>query len=274
MLRIDTHYHASLHWWEPIEVFIFHMDRCNVDKGVLIQFIGEYDNSYLLESVKRYPGRLTAIAYVDVASPTAIEDMERVWHAGAAGFRMPLPQPATLAKPHALWRKAQQLGSVVSVVGTTSQFASLEFEEAVRAVPDLPIVIEHMGVLNRLITAGHGADNDVPVPPYEEYRRVMELGKYPNVYIKVTGFSEYMPRPKVFSGPAFDLAKAPPFIDMCVDAFGAERMMVGTDPSSSCREGYGNVWSDVELYLTRFSPAEQAAILGKTADQLFPFPTL
>jgi L-fuconolactonase len=63
----------------------------------------------------------------------------------------------------------------------------------------------------------------------------------------------------------------PPFIDMCVDAFGPDRMMVGTDPSSSVREGYANVWGNLQTYLTKFSRSEQDAILGGTAARLFTF---
>jgi L-fuconolactonase len=271
MLRVDAHYHASAKWWEPVEVFLFHMDRCQVDKGVLIGFSGEFDNTYLVECTQRFPARLAAIGLVDLASPTVEQDMEYWFAQGVAGFRMPLHVPATLREPLTGWRKAEALGAVVSVTGTTAQFASPEFEQAIGSVPDLPVIIEHMAVVNRLVTAGHGGDNASPQPPYEEYRKVMELGRYPNIYIKVTGFAEYMPRPARFADRAFDLAQAPPFIDMCVEAFGAEHMMVGTDPSSSCREGYGNVWADVQEYLIRFSPAQQAAILGETADRIFPF---
>jgi L-fuconolactonase len=271
MIRVDTHYHASAKWWEPVEVFLFHMDRCQVDKGVLVQFIGELDNSYLVDCARRFPGRLAAIGLVDLAGPAVEQDMEYWLGQGVAGFRMPLPQVATLQEPLTGWRKAEALGAVVSVAGTTTQFASPEFERTVRSVPGLPVIIEHMAVVNRLVTAGHGADNDNPRPPYEEYRTVLELGRYPNVYIKVTGFAEFMPRPGHIASRAFDLAQAPPFIDMCVEAFGADRMMIGTDPSSSCREGYANVWAYLEEYLTRFSPAQRAAILGETADRVFRF---
>jgi L-fuconolactonase len=58
MLRVDAHYHASAKWWEPVEVFLFHLDRCHVDKGVLVQSAGEFDDSYLVECVRRFPAIL------------------------------------------------------------------------------------------------------------------------------------------------------------------------------------------------------------------------
>jgi hypothetical protein len=99
MLRVDAHYHASTKWWEPVEVFLFHMDRCQVDKGVLIQFAGELDNTYLVECTRRFPDRLAAIGLVDLAAPAVEQDMEYWFAEGVAGFRMPLPRPATLREP-------------------------------------------------------------------------------------------------------------------------------------------------------------------------------
>lgn len=270
-MRIDTHYHASPYWWEPVEVFLFHMDRSDVDAGVLVQALGEYDNAYLADCVRRYPDRLAAIGLVDLDGGQVEQEMRRWFDAGLAGFRMALPQESTLREPFVGWQTAGTLGAVVSVVGTTRQLADPAFAQVVRTFPDVLVVIEHLGVLGRLVTAGHGGDNDVPQPPYTEYREVLALSENPNVYIKVTGFAEYMPRPRRFAGRAFDLATAPPFVDMCIEAFGADRMMVGTDPSSSVREGYANVWRDVAEYLTRFSAAEQAAVLGGTAARLFGF---
>jgi L-fuconolactonase len=268
---IDTHYHASPHWWEPVEVFLFHMDRCGISKGVLVQAIGEFDNSYLLQCRQRFPERIASVGLVNREDPATPKEMERLVREGMAGFRLSLVDGKVLAKPHTLWRQAEDLGVVVSVVGTTDQYASAAFAEVVKSFPRLKIIIEHLGVVGRLQTGGHGGDNQIPQPPYAQYRRLLELATSPNVYIKVPGFGEMMPRPRVFHGPAFDLTQVPPFIDMCVDAFGPDRMMVGTDPSSSVREGYANVWGNLQTYLTKFSRSEQDAILGGTAARLFTF---
>ena len=120
---------------------------------MLVQFTGELDNAYLVERSCRFPERLAAIGLVDLAGPAVERDMEYWFAEGVAGFRMPLPLTATLREPLTGWRKAAEaLGAVVSVVGTTTQFASLEFENAVRSVPGLPVIIEHMAVVNRLVT--------------------------------------------------------------------------------------------------------------------------
>jgi L-fuconolactonase len=267
---IDTHYHASLEWWEPVEVFLFNMDRAGVDKGVLIAAMGAYDNSYLLECVTRFPDRLKAIGLVDPGDPAAPERMSELMDRGLAGFRFTLIDERTLAD-RALWQRAAELDAVVSVVGTTQQLASHAFAEVVRAFPQLRVVLEHGGVVGHLQTGGHGGENQLPQPPYTDYRKVLGLADIGRVYVKVPGFGEMMARPKVFAGAAFDVEQAPPYIDMCIDAFGADRMMVGSDPSSSVREGYVNVWRYLGQYLDRFGPERKTAVLGRTAQSLFGF---
>ena len=45
---IDAHCHASLYWYEPVEVPSPQMDLNGVDQAVLIQIIGWFDNSHSL----------------------------------------------------------------------------------------------------------------------------------------------------------------------------------------------------------------------------------
>jgi L-fuconolactonase len=44
MATVDTHCHVSLSRFEPVETLLFQMDTYGVDKAVLVQHGGEYDN--------------------------------------------------------------------------------------------------------------------------------------------------------------------------------------------------------------------------------------
>jgi L-fuconolactonase len=46
MAIVDTHCHASPYWYAPVESLLDEMNRSRVDKAVLIQIGGIYDNSY------------------------------------------------------------------------------------------------------------------------------------------------------------------------------------------------------------------------------------
>jgi L-fuconolactonase len=113
---------------------------------------------------------------------------------------------------------------------------------------------------------------DSDPPPYDLFTRALALAEQPNVYMKVHGLGEMMTRPAPMRHPPFDLDRVPPFIDMAIDAFGADHLMLGTDsPPCSHREGYANVVGWLRAYLARRSRAEQDAILAGTAQSLFTF---
>ena len=78
MTIVDTHCHAGLSWFEPIEMLLTQMNANDVDKAVLIQHGGTYDNSYLFECSRRFEGRFAVVVIVDepvsiVPNPEVIE---------------------------------------------------------------------------------------------------------------------------------------------------------------------------------------------------------
>ena len=81
-------------------------------------------------------------------------------------------------------------------------FASPNFEEVCRDLPDLTIVIEHL--------KSGGQDT---APPRDRYRKVLSLARYPNTYMKVVGFGEMCPRPMPCRQP-FPFEDVPPLTEM------------------------------------------------------------
>ena len=69
MTVVDTHTHAGVNWFEPVEMLLHQMTLNQVDHAVLIQHgrpeHGTYDHSYLYECVKRFPGKFKVIVIVD-----------------------------------------------------------------------------------------------------------------------------------------------------------------------------------------------------------------
>ena len=276
MLTIDTHLHTSDNRFEPIEVALFQMDRHGVDKAVLTpsRFVhdplrGTYDNDYMLECVRRYPGRFSMLCAVDITQPDALDTLAGWAAKGAEGVRFYAHERSTGSDPLAIWSQASDLGMVVSCAGTTEATGSDDFRRLVEALPDLPIIIEHLGVMGELTKIREWAN---PEPPYTDFKKVLALSAFPNVYMKIPGLGEFMPMPIPFRVPLFDFDEMPPFIDMAIEAFGAHRLMLGSDfPPVSSREGYRYVWQYLREYLARRSTSEQEAIFGGTAASLFQF---
>ena len=260
MIIVDTHCHAGRNWFEPVELLIHQMDTNGVDKAVLVQHRGTYDNSYLLECARRFPGRLAVVAMVDTESPDAPAALERWAGQGANGVRLESHQRSPGPDPFALWKKAEELGMVVSCQGTGGQFASDEFAELVAAVPRLTIVIEHLA----------GATTETRLP-YTLFKKALRLAQYPSTYIKVPGLGEISQRPPVLQNH-FALDLTPPLIELAYNAFGPRRMMWGSDyPPVSGREGYRNALNGVMEYPALRNPDDLEWVMGRTALGIFDF---
>ena len=274
MIIVDTHTHAGQNWFEPVEMLVHQMNLNSVDKAVLIQHgrpeTGGYDHTYLFECVERFPGRFAVVVIVDVKLPDAEQTLEEYASRGAVGVRLNPIQRSPGDDPLAIWRKASELGLVVSLMGSQEHTGSDEFRALVGQLPDLPIVIEH------LAGGGQGVafprSQEGPQPPYTAYRRALELADYPNTYIKVHGLGEISARPPVlpakYDFDFFDFT--PPLIKMARDAFGPRRMMWGSDyPPVSQREGYRNALRGVMDNPAFDSQEDREWVMGKTALSVF-----
>ncbi|MBI2858990.1 MAG: amidohydrolase family protein [Chloroflexi bacterium] len=261
MIIVDTHCHASPYWHEPVESLLFHMNMNRVDKATLIQYLGQYDNQYMLECERRFPGRFCTVVIVDTDLPDAPATLKRWLKAGAQGIRLRGTTRSPGSDPMAIWRVCNELHLPVSCGSTEDEFASDQFYRLAEAVPDAPIIIEHLGHVSP----------EEPLP-YATFRRVLRLAKLPNVYIKVGGLGEICPRPYPFRQPFYS-AGVPPFIKMAYEAFGPRRMTWGSNYSPCGKlEGYRNTLEYVIEHLGTFCPREDFEwVMGKTARSLFRF---
>ncbi len=94
--------------------------------------------------------------------------------------------------------------------------------------------------------------------------RMRELGRRENVWCKLSGmvteadWSKWTPE------------TLRPYLDVAVEAFGAERLMAGSDwPVCLVASGYGQWFEVLRKYFAGFSEAEQAAVFGGTATTVY-----
>jgi len=270
---VDAHCHASPCWYEPVESLLHQMDHNGVDHAVLVQIRGQTNNDYLFECVRRYPDRFVPVVLVDPTRPGAERELERLAGRGARGVRLEATARSAGDDPGdhpgddprddglAVWRKAAQLGLPVSTRGSSADYAADEFAQLVQAMPDLTVIIEHLG--SRSYPQGD-------VAPYETRRRALSLARFPNVYVKVGGLGEFCTRAMPVTEPFPFEEPIPPFIEMAYRAFGAERMMWGSDfPPVSHREGYSNALRFTLDQFAAKSAEERSLIFGGVARRLF-----
>lgn len=264
MMIVDTHCHAGVNWFEPVELLLYQMDRNSVDKAVLIQYWGMYHNRYLLDCLQRFRGRLAAVVSVDVSQPDALTILEGLAReGGVVGLRLKPTDRSPGTDPLAIWRKAGELGLAVSCYTVNvDETGDPEFHRLVEAVPKTTIVLEHVAGVH--LRHHHGHPDSVN-PPYPGFRAAMGLAKYPNAYVKFSGLGEYSTRRPRFK-PEFGFDDAPPMLEMAYKAFGPRRLMWGSDfPPVSGREGYRNALLGPMNHGVFASEDEKEWAFGKTA---------
>jgi len=260
---IDAHCHASPQWFEPVGPLLYQMDANGVDKAVLTQVLGQFDNSYQQQCVADHGGRLASVGAVDAARDDAA-DLVRHWAGqGMAGLRLRPEVRSTGADPLAVWRVAAECGLAISCGGAAAQFLTADFAALAQEFPQMPLVLEQLGGWTR--PDCDRADST--------WQGILGLARLPNVSVKVPTLGQIAPRqigkPLPATGPVLDHAPGAILIE-ALEAFGAERLLWGSDyPVVSSREGYANAlnWTRA-LFATR-PAAEVRAIFGGNAQRIF-----
>jgi L-fuconolactonase len=91
-----------------------------------------------------------------------------------------------------------------------------------------------------------------------------ELGLRQNVWCKVSGLATEA------DWKNWTPETLRPYLDATVDAFGAERLMVGSDwPVCLLATGYGRWFEVLREYFVGFTETEREAIFGETAVNVY-----
>jgi L-fuconolactonase len=162
--------------------------------------------------------------------------------------------------PLAVWRTAARLGLPVSCVGRWPDLTSPAFAELLHALPELVVVLEHLG-------AGPEPDRD------DEARAgrhaVFGLARFPGVHLKVPGLGEFSAR-RVGDGDDPFVRPVPDLLGRAYECFGAARLMWASDfPPVATREGYGNALRLCRAEFAHLPADDQHLIFGGTAQAVF-----
>src|SRR5262249_12535227 len=159
-----------------IEEIVDVMERHGVDRMVLVQvrYYG-WDNRYLADCLRRYPGRFAAQGLLAPRDPAVPQQLERlVREDGFSGIRLSpsyhaeaswLGSPASFP----LWRKAEGLGAVFNFLIREEQLP--ELAEMAERFPGVRVIVDHMGYPD--ITRGRPEN-------------LLARARLPYVYLKVT----------------------------------------------------------------------------------------
>ena len=120
------------------------------------------------------------------------------------------------------------------------------------AVPDLPLVIDHIGKPN------------IAQRQWEDWVAAMaSAAAFPQMYCKLSGMITE-------AGGNWKPADLKPYVEKTIDLFGVDRVMFGSDwPVCLLAGSYGDVLGALQECIAGLSAAEKAKVLGENAKRIY-----
>ena len=212
----------------------------------------------MADCLRRFPGKFAAIGLIDRQAPDAPDQLQRlVEEEGFSGLRIHTSRPddpSEWAAPDQdrIWRRAEELGSSFIVHGPAALLPALE--PIIARFPGVKVALDHIG--------GAPTDED---PPYPVLGIVLNLARYPNVYVKLSPQAHKSDRPY----PHEDTF---PTFQRLLDAFGPQRLMWGTNfPGVLKGVGYLRSLEMFSKHMVLFGAEEREWLFHRTAESLWRF---
>jgi len=182
------------------------------------------DNQWILDLVRHDRFYTFFVGNLEIGAPTFARDLARFARdrrfVGIRGYLTGPAEGITLSPAQlASLRDLARRGMTLDIISRGTKNPKDQVQALCTAVPDLRIVIDHLG----------GAKGPPPVDPtWElEIRRLADV--CPNLHMKFSSFYDmYAPGDVVFPSPT-DLAAYQAHFDVLMTAFGAERLIWGSN---------------------------------------------
>ena len=238
------------------EMLLDLMRANQVARTVLIQVIHyRWDNRFLASVLRRYPGLFQGVCRVNPEDPNAPDELRRLTE--EQGFRGVRLSPAAgpegdwIRGPRMspLWRRCAQLRVPMTLLIPVERLPDVH--PLIEANPDLQVVIDHVA--------------DCPAGDSAKLKLLLDLARYPKVFVKISHMWSV-------SQTTFPYPDAALQVRQLVAAFGADRLMAGTDwPVSLKFLSYSGAVDLFRNHLSFLSAEQHQAILSGTVQRVWPF---
>jgi predicted TIM-barrel fold metal-dependent hydrolase len=228
------------------------MDGAGVARAVLVQGVGAYgyDNRYAADAAEADPARFASACAIDVEAADAVERL-RFWIAerGMTGLRLfalSREGPSWLAEASVdpVWNAARSLGARIIVTLLPHQLD--ELDRALQRHPGTLVSLDHCAFAL--------GDPDTR-------SRLFELAAHPGLHLKLTTHN--------LDEAIEHEGSARPLVGALVEAFGAARLMWGSDFCQIHDRPYAALVDLARNACADLAPAHRAAILGGNTDRIW-----
>lgn len=228
------------------------LDAHDIDATVVVQTVVEAaETPELLALAAREPRVAGVVGWVDLAAPDCAERIAGL-RAAPGGDRLVGARHTVVQEADPRWLCRPDVRRGLGALGA----AGLAYDLIVRG-DQLPGAIETVGALPEvLFVLDHAGGPDVGGDAFGAWREAMRaLGALPNVAVKLSGVLGER-----------DVDRLRPYADVLFDAFGASRIMYGSDwPVCLLDAGYDRVIGAAERLCASLSPDERELVFGGTA---------
>lgn len=275
-LRVDAHHHV----WDlkvrdqpwtaglpPLRRSFDFDDLCphlrahDIDGTVLVQTVSVAEETpELLYLAARRPAVLGVVGWVDLAAPGVADELAAL-RAAPGGQRLVGIRHQVQGEPDPRWlcRPAVRRG-LAAVAGAGLAYDLLITPEQLDAAIETVCALPGLGFI-----LDHAAKPRIRHREIRPWRDLIgRLARHGNVTCKLSGL---VTEADTAAWTAEDLC---PFTDALLDAFGAQRLMFGSDwPVCLLAASYDQVISAAEELTAGLSAAERAAVFGGTAARAY-----
>jgi len=241
-----------------IEQYVAEMDAAGVQQAAIVQASTcyGYDNSYLTDSIARYPGRLTAVGSVDLTDAGAPAQIRNWMTRGVSGLRLFTGGSTKAIDPSALddrrsfpaWELCSEAG--VPICLQTDPTGLAQVAGLAKRFPRVKIILDHLSRPD----ISDGA-------PYKNASSLFGLQPFENIHLKLT--------PRTVEKATSGNATPETFFARLVDIFGSHRIAWGSNFPASAGP-LSRILSEATKALQCLPASDQEWIFGKTAQHLYP----
>jgi predicted TIM-barrel fold metal-dependent hydrolase len=238
------------------EMLLDLMRQNNVSHTVIIQVIHyRWDNSYVRDVLRKYPGIFHGVARVNPEDPAAPDTLSRL--VKEDGFRGVRISPAANASGDwikgplmpPLWKRCEALKAPMTVLTSATRLPDVQ--KLIEKHPDLTVVIDHMA--------------DCPIDRLDLQAHLTALKRYPKVFVKISHTWS-------LSREGFPFRDTFGLVKKLYDAFGPQRLMWGTDwPVCMKHTSYAQALAVVRDEMTFLNSEDKRWILSRTVERVWPF---
>lgn len=272
---IDSHVHVWTDEWATYPIsrnFLDHepapatflprellavQEGTGVTRTVLVQMsFYEFDNSYMLDVMREFPGRFGGIGIVDSSLKNVAQQMRTQAGRGVRGFRLyAFPDRTAKWKDDkgnaTMWRTGAEENLAMCCLTDPKSLADIR--AMCERFPETPVVIDHFA---RIGMTGEIVESDL--------EQLLGLADFPKVHVKVSAYYALGKK----AAPYTDLL---PMIRRVRDAFGSERMMWGSDAPFQVQDPhtYAASLALITEHCDFLSEEEKSNVLRNTAETLF-----